>query len=110
MAGDPFGLLMRQRIVFLGGEVRFHDLISGPVEFLSGRDLWQTPNDLLLVQVNDFAADAIISQLLLLDSQDATKVLFSQNSSYCARTCAPKRSRNLHCAWPQNDLCSDISV
>ncbi|KAK9917403.1 hypothetical protein WJX75_003979 [Coccomyxa subellipsoidea] len=43
MAGDPFGLLMRQRIVFLGGEV------------------------------NDFAADAIISQLLLLDSQDATK-------------------------------------
>lgn len=28
----------------------------------------------VLLQVNDFAADAIISQLLLLDSQDATKV------------------------------------
>lgn len=43
MAGDPFGLLLRQRIVFLGGEV------------------------------NDFAADALISQLLLLDSQDPNK-------------------------------------
>jgi len=39
MAGDPFGLLMSKRIVFLGGEV------------------------------NDFSADALISQLLLLDSQ-----------------------------------------
>jgi len=44
MAGDPFGLLLRQRIVFLGGEV------------------------------NDFSADAVISQLLLLDSQAPTKV------------------------------------
>ena len=43
MAGDPFGLLMSKRIVFLGGEV------------------------------NDFAADALISQLLLLDSQDSSK-------------------------------------
>jgi ATP-dependent Clp protease protease subunit len=43
MAGDPFGLLLRQRTVFLGGEVE------------------------------DFGADAIISQLLLLDQQDATK-------------------------------------
>nr|7EKO_C Chain C, ATP-dependent Clp protease proteolytic subunit [Chlamydomonas reinhardtii]7EKO_E Chain E, ATP-dependent Clp protease proteolytic subunit [Chlamydomonas reinhardtii]7EKO_G Chain G, ATP-dependent Clp protease proteolytic subunit [Chlamydomonas reinhardtii]7EKQ_C Chain C, ATP-dependent Clp protease proteolytic subunit [Chlamydomonas reinhardtii]7EKQ_E Chain E, ATP-dependent Clp protease proteolytic subunit [Chlamydomonas reinhardtii]7EKQ_G Chain G, ATP-dependent Clp protease proteolyt len=43
MQGDPFGLLLRQRIVFLGGEVE------------------------------DFGADAIISQLLLLDSQDPTK-------------------------------------
>lgn len=43
MAGDPFGLLLRQRIVFFGGEV------------------------------NDFSADAIISQLLLLDAQDPTK-------------------------------------
>lgn len=42
-AGDPFGLLLRQRIVFLGGEVE------------------------------DFGADAIISQLLLLDNQDASK-------------------------------------
>ncbi|GIL70473.1 hypothetical protein Vretimale_3622 [Volvox reticuliferus] len=43
MQGDPFGLLLRQRIVFLGGEVE------------------------------DFGADALISQLLLLDSQDPTK-------------------------------------
>jgi ATP-dependent Clp protease protease subunit len=43
MAGDPFGLLLRQRIVFLGGEVE------------------------------DFGADALVSQLLLLDNQDATK-------------------------------------
>ncbi|KAG2484223.1 hypothetical protein HYH03_016958 [Edaphochlamys debaryana] len=43
MQGDPFGLLLRQRIVFLGGEVE------------------------------DFGADAIISQLLLLDSQDPGK-------------------------------------
>ena len=44
MQGDPFGLLLRQRIVFMGGEV------------------------------NDFMADAIISQLLLLDAQDPSKV------------------------------------
>lgn len=43
MAGDPFGLLLSQRTIFLGGEV------------------------------NDFSADAIISQLLLLDSQDGKK-------------------------------------
>jgi ATP-dependent Clp protease, protease subunit len=43
MAGDPFGLLARQRIIFLGGDV------------------------------SDFSADAIVSQLLLLDSQDPTK-------------------------------------
>jgi len=40
---DPFSLLLKQRIVFLGGEV------------------------------NDFVADAIVSQLLLLDAQDSTK-------------------------------------
>lgn len=43
MAGDPFGLLLRQRIIFLGGEVE------------------------------DFGADALVSQLLLLDNQDQTK-------------------------------------
>lgn len=43
MAGDPFGLLQRERIIFLGGEV------------------------------NDFSADAIISQILLLESLDPTK-------------------------------------
>eukprot|EP00958_Prasinococcus_capsulatus_P024694 scaffold3892_cov331-Prasinococcus_capsulatus_cf.AAC.5 len=42
-AGDPFGLLLQQRIVFLGSEV------------------------------NDFTADAVVSQLLLLDAQDPTK-------------------------------------
>lgn len=40
---DPFSLLLKQRIVFLGGEV------------------------------NDFVADAVVSQLLLLDAQDSTK-------------------------------------
>jgi ATP-dependent Clp protease, protease subunit len=43
MQGDPFGLLLRQRTIFMGGEVE------------------------------DFGADALISQLLLLDSQDASK-------------------------------------
>lgn len=43
MQGDPFGLLLRQRTIFMGGEVE------------------------------DFSADAIISQLLLLDSQDPSK-------------------------------------
>ena len=42
-AGDPFGLLLRQRVVFLGN------------------------------QVDDFTADAVISQLLLLDAQDPKK-------------------------------------
>jgi hypothetical protein len=50
MAGDPFGLLLRQRIVFLGGEV------------------------------NDFSADAVISQLLLLDSQAPNKVWFDMGA------------------------------
>lgn len=43
LGGDPFNLLLKQRIVFLGGEV------------------------------NDFIADAIVSQLLLLDAQDPSK-------------------------------------
>jgi len=43
MQGDPFGLLLRQRTIFMGGEVE------------------------------DFSADALISQLLLLDSQDVGK-------------------------------------
>lgn len=44
MGGDPFGLLLRQRVIFMGGEV------------------------------NDFMADALISQLLLLDSQAPEQV------------------------------------
>ena len=44
MGGDPFGLLLRQRVIFMGGEV------------------------------NDFMADALISQLLLLDSQAPDQV------------------------------------
>merc|ERR1719396_163121 len=43
LGGDPFALLLKQRIVFLGGEV------------------------------NDFSADAVISQILLLDSMDPEK-------------------------------------
>ena len=43
LSGDPFALLLKQRIVFLGGEV------------------------------NDFSADAVISQILLLDSMDPEK-------------------------------------
>ena len=43
MQGDPFSMLLRQRTVFLGGEVE------------------------------DFGADALISQLLLLDNQDQQK-------------------------------------
>lgn len=43
MAADPYGLLLSQRIVILGGEV------------------------------TDFSADAVITQLLLLDSQNPNK-------------------------------------
>jgi ATP-dependent Clp protease protease subunit len=43
MYGDPMNLLLSQRIVFLGSDV------------------------------NDFTADAVVSQLLLLDAQDSTK-------------------------------------
>ena len=43
MQGDPFGSLLRQRTIFMGGEVE------------------------------DFSADALVSQLLLLDSQDQGK-------------------------------------
>lgn len=43
MGGDPFGLLLRNRTIFMGGEVE------------------------------DFGADALVSQLLLLDSQDQGK-------------------------------------
>ncbi len=64
MAGDPFGLLLRQRIVFLGGEVE------------------------------DFGADAIISQLLLLDNQDPTKdikmFINSPGEQQCSRVGRPR--------------------
>ena len=63
MQGDPFGLLLRQRIVFLGGEVE------------------------------DFGADAIISQLLLLDSQDQSKdiKMFINSPGAPACVCMPWR-------------------
>jgi ATP-dependent protease ClpP protease subunit len=78
MAGDPFGLLLRQRIVFLGGEVSFQlhtpdqDTVSKQacLELLERRK----HGTALPLQVNDFSADAIISQLLLLDSQSPNKV------------------------------------
>lgn len=66
MQGDPFGLLLRQRTVFLGGEVE------------------------------DFGADALISQLLLLDNQDATKdiKLFINSPGWCN-----SRARSPHNSW-----------
>ena len=116
MAGDPFGLLLRQRIVFLGGEaslclrppvcsVEVLPLFSGSTPCftqgcqraasLSMADVvlalvslamyWYMPPlaKLLAAQVNDFSADAIISQLLLLDSQDPSKVCWSQPYGSC---------------------------
>lgn len=62
MQGDPFGLLLRQRTIFLGGEVE------------------------------DFGADALISQLLLLDNQDATKdikLFINSPGQFCAESRSP---------------------
>jgi ATP-dependent protease ClpP protease subunit len=108
MAGDPFGLLLRQRIVFFGGEVRAAQLAAWIVELLGtgaagstscihhapayvqpGDEAWLSRTTVVLsitaaapsasragcMQVNDFSADAIVSQLLLLDAQDPTKVI-----------------------------------
>ena len=79
-AGDPFGLLLRQRIVFLGN------------------------------QVDDFTADAVISQLLLLDAQDPKKVkkglrfiLVHLPSSSCFVPGLPN-SRTLSCSFPRRGI------
>jgi hypothetical protein len=80
MGGDPFSLLLDQRIIFLGGEVRVWRAEGGPTPphalqvpilspFLS--HLFSLS---LSRKVNDFVADAIISQMLLLDAKDPTKV------------------------------------
>jgi len=62
LGGDPFNLLLKQRIVFLGGEV------------------------------NDFIADSIVSQLLLLDSLDPTKdIKLFINSPGCVALCPAGR-------------------
>ena len=88
MAGDPFGLLLRQRIVFFGGEVRRGSVPGLRAPSLPGsacsvqcssvsrppRAGCRPPPLDCGPQVNDFSADAIISQLLLLDAQDPTKV------------------------------------
>lgn len=125
MAGDPFGLLLRQRIVFFGGEVRLcarqgcrrcastacrmqcrspiggaagiRDCAAaqpqcsallapgmrpcvcathhtGPPPPLPARLTRASLLCCAAPQVNDFSADAMISQLLLLDAQDPTKV------------------------------------
>ncbi len=74
-AGDPFGLLLRQRIVFLGN------------------------------QVDDFTADAVISQLLLLDAQDPKKVCDSFARRYYVgstsfniqRNCASLSDTSMYC-------------
>lgn len=65
-AGDPFGLLLRQRVVFLGN------------------------------QVDDFTADAVISQLLLLDAQDPKKA--SNDFVFFEHYVVPPRD-------PLNSLC-----
>ena len=70
MGGDPMGMLLRQRIVFLGGEVSAH---SHPGEQECCLRI-RLADVTFCIQVNDFNADAIISQLLLLDSTDPTKV------------------------------------
>ena len=71
MAGDPFGLLLRQRIVFLGGEVCGH--VPGGSHGLAGSvKCWE--RRACAPQVNDFVADAVVSQLLMLDATDPTKV------------------------------------
>ena len=65
-AGDTFGMLLRERIVFLGN------------------------------QVDDFTADAVISQLLLLDAQDPKKVSVKLTSVIFAILSMPrKRSQRL---------------
>lgn len=70
MGGDPFGMLLRQRIVFLGGEVRRKSTLPTMCcTTISSK----VSNIVISWQVNDFTADAIISQLLLLDSTDPTK-------------------------------------
>ena len=65
MYGDPMNLLLSQRIVFLGSDV------------------------------NDFTADAVVSQLLLLDAQDSTKdirlYINSPGGSVTAGACAERR-------------------
>lgn len=44
MAGDPFGLLLKQRIIFLGGEVSFFFLASMnyTIMFMSAENLRRT--------------------------------------------------------------------
>jgi ATP-dependent Clp protease protease subunit len=94
-AGDPFGLLLRQRIVFLGN------------------------------QVDDFTADAVISQLLLLDAQDPKKVRDAPASRlsvtvlfYCLSPCRwfprclvrTERSSPPSAHPPSNVLLQDIKL
>ena len=79
MAGDPFGLLLRQRIIFLGGEVRASSSsvcckLCLKCQTIARQLSVYAVSSATTAQVNDFAADAIISQLLLLDSQDPNKV------------------------------------
>ena len=74
MAGDPFGLLLRQRIIFLGGEVRHISPWACTSRLqLAACKLYTELNHTEL-QVNDFVADAVVSQLLMLDATDPTKV------------------------------------
>ena len=104
MAGDPFGLLLKQRIVFLGGEVG-HALVPCAAPTLLGaravplaRRRPRLPDP--ASQVNDFSADAVISQLLLLDAQDGSKVgLASQRGESVGAVERGGRSRNVGGCW-----------
>ena len=65
----------------------------------------------MTVQVNDFAADAIISQLLLLDSQDPSKVpLMMTLIFYTITNCPESHAATLRtcsdavCYWSVQDI------
>lgn len=80
MQGDPFGLLLQQRIVFMGGEVKTSCFfVKRSASWLFAcRHNHRKLSNLISMQVNDFMADAIVSQLLLLDAQDPTKACLLQ--------------------------------
>lgn len=83
-------MLLDQRVIFLGGEVSripsrrldFQELrkrkaaaaSDSPLSFSHTPLSFAFSTSTTPLQVNDFVADAIISQLLLLDAKDAKKV------------------------------------
>lgn len=86
---DPMALLMQQRIVFLGTQVRSSNLAFVCASGLMPGHTVQGGRPVLVLrpprhdclglraflrQVDDFSADAVVSQLLYLDALDSTKV------------------------------------